>query len=228
VEEEDHQNLHKPGTTNKRDVNHDDDDDDSASVANDDDDDDSSDDEDDDEADPLQERHTLRQQSHAIGEAVRMEENLVINKEHAKGTSSPSDPAMVAKDKINNMEGSPQSSSDSASDSDSDSSSTSSSEEESDEDNGADMDTTTSIPTHKEPSFPASAPHAPPTAHDKANDDDDDFLVSNDSVAVEDIFAHAKEQVPAFDAARNDKSQGWATQRQRPGSQFNKRRRVRR
>jgi len=39
------------------------------------------------------------------------------------------------------------------------------------------------------------------------------------------VFANAKETVPSLDEVRGDKSQGWATQRQRPGhSQFKKRR----
>eukprot|EP00977_Amphora_coffeiformis_P005810 scaffold1223_cov151-Amphora_coffeaeformis.AAC.3 len=59
---------------------------------------------------------------------------------------------------------------------------------------------------------------------DDDNDDEDDFLVTpEEAPETSDVFANAKETVPSVDEARGDKSQGWATQRQRPG-QFKKRR----
>uniref|UniRef100_A0A7S2YCG3 Uncharacterized protein n=1 Tax=Entomoneis paludosa TaxID=265537 RepID=A0A7S2YCG3_9STRA len=48
------------------------------------------------------------------------------------------------------------------------------------------------------------------------------FLVaadSNDASDDADVFANAKQHIP--ERATGDKSQGWATQRQRPGAQFN-------
>jgi hypothetical protein len=59
------------------------------------------------------------------------------------------------------------------------------------------------------------------------DDDDDDFLVAVEhSQETDDVFAKAKDRVPAK-IPKGDKSQGWATQRQGPG-QFRKKQQLRR
>lgn len=65
-----------------------------------------------------------------------------------------------------------------------------------------------------------------PGKHNNGNDDDedDDFLMdTKDDEDDENVFSMTLKQVPALGEVRGDKSQGWATQRQRPG-QFKKRR----
>ena len=107
-------------------------------------------------------------------------------------------------------------------DSSSDNSSSSSSSSSSSDDDSSDKEEGGEDST-KSPAKSSSIQHQKPPPIEDDDDDDDDFLVADTADHAADIFAHAKEQVPSLDTARGDKSQGWATQRQRPG-QFKKRR----
>ena len=99
---------------------------------------------------------------------------------------------------------------------DSGSSSSSSDDSSSDDSGSSDEDDSSSHEGDDKPTSPRPA-EAPPS-----DDEDDDFLVAADE-AVEDPFSKANRKIEVLHDARGDKSQGWATQRQRPG-QFKKRR----
>ena len=102
---------------------------------------------------------------------------------------------------------------DNVSDDDSSSSSDSSSDSSSSDDSDDDEKPPASQSKKSQPVAPKA---------DEDQEEDDDFLMSGDTNSG-DIFANAKEHIPSVDESRGDKSQGWATQRQRPG-QFKKRR----
>lgn len=63
------------------------------------------------------------------------------------------------------------------------------------------------------------------TKESDGDEEADDFFCDADNET--NVFKKVTAELPAWDKFRGDKSQGWATQRQRPGSEF-KRRRVRR
>ena len=177
---------------------------------------DSEDDDDSDHADPLG-KTNLESRKLSVGEATRDNGSPEVATTHAKATSP--------KDKATDDDSS-------SSDSSSGSSSSSSS---SDEDSGDDDDKKTegikqTVSVEKASKVLDTKVEGQTNVDDNNNnsndddEDDDDFLMAADAAPdATDIFANAKEHVPSMDEARGDKSQGWATQRQRPG-QFKKRR----